>query len=362
MKTTTLLRAGLALSVAVMTFQPAEAAEFATFDGGRITLEAVVGQAGSGGGNGLQRGALLNVGVAWTVQEPSGTQHQGVFARSGSLRDDLPLMVQNPTNGELHLIYSSAHEGSKDLFLRTWLGQSWSDPIWLAGTADGDDLGPRVAFTATGEIVLAWLQQRPDGAKHVLFQYGVMDASGMLVRHAHVDMGRSEIYTLPIDGDVNLGAGVAHLVADSAGDKAILVLADSDADDVGLMRLDLRALRQIGGGGSFAPVPVNFLQVAMGNGPGSISDRIAAAGELLPTWRVEMLGGEGYYWFDDETMSGLAFRDGAARDLVTLDRPDEEIEAHAAMVSYLRMSLGRIQIELEPLLARGDAHRSRRLR
>ena len=52
----------------------------------------------------------------------------------------------------------------------------------------------------------------------------------------------------------------------------------------------VRSFVENGGGVGFIPVPVNFLQVAMGNGPGTISDRIAAAGELLPTWRVDPKG------------------------------------------------------------------------
>lgn len=352
------LRLALLSGIALAAALPASARQLQTLDGGLMSLSAVVLPADLQSGRALQPSAL-RADIVWTYRDASGVESSGVLPGVGSVRDELPLLVQNPVDGEIHLIYSAVRQGSRDLFLRTWLGQSWSSAVLLAGDPDHDDVSPRAAFGPEGELLLGWRQLRPT-ADHVLFLYGQVDAGGVRVVHAHLDMGPAAVYTRPVDGDVQLSAGIAELRTDATGERALLFLADPVAEDAGVLRLDLRALRRIIGGGSFAPVPVNFLQVAMGTG-GGLSDRIAEAGEVLPAWRVEVLEGEGYYWFDEETMSGLGFRGGAVRgELITLETPENEAVAHAVMLSRLRMAIGRIESQLEPILARRSAGDARR--
>ena len=354
-------RLALLAAAALIASAPATARELRTLDGGFVQLSSVVLPANPGQGPGAQP-VSMRADIAWLVRDAQGIERTGVLPGVGDLREELPLLLQNPVDGELHLIYSGVNGISRDLLMRTWLGQSWSSPVFLAGSDSADDFAPRARFTPEGELVVAWRQVQSAG-EHVLFLYGQVDAQGLQATHAHLDMGPASLYTLPVAGDVRLSDGVGELLLDESGERALIFLADSVADDAGVLRLDLRALRQIIGGGSFAPVPVNFLQVAMGNGTGGLADRIAEAGDLLPTWRVELLEGEGYYWFDEETMSGAGFRGGELRGgLITVALPENEASGHAIMVARLRVAIGRIVAELEPLLARRDATERRSLR
>lgn len=350
-----LLAAGLAAATT------ASAVELRTLDGGHVSLETVV-LAPAGTGLAPPHASAARIAYAWTVRDGAGRQFSGLLTGADTFRQSAPLLLQNPVDGEIHLIYSALHEGTRDLMLRTWLGQAWSDPAWLAGESDADDVEPQGAFTARGELVLSWMR-RQGTDERFLVQYGVMDATGMALLSAYLDAGRPSLYTLPVDGDVRLRTGVAHVAIDEADDAALIFLAEADAEEVGVLQLDLRALRTIIGGGSFAPVPVNFLQVvSMGNGLGSLGDRLAQTGHVVATWRAELLGGEAYYWFDDDRMLGVAFRAGKASKLVSVARPDDEITAHAVILARLRLALGRIQVELAPLLARREAGAQRRVR
>ena len=338
----------LALIIALAgcaTASAAGAVTLKTADGGRVT---VLRQRATDAGRPIAMGVLDGLVPAELHYEyldgRSGRVHEGTVP--GSLSGDLqPALAQDPIGGSIYLVYSAVRGSGSDLVFHFWSGQQWSDPRWLTSDAE-TSADPFIAFDADGEAILAWR-----GGGRFLLTHLRLSADGVERVHSQADLGSPVLF--PVDGDVRLRAGVAHGVADVETRSAYVFLADPHQDQVVVAHVDMGSLDDIWGGGA-APVPVTFKSA---DAPTSMSveDRgdlpvaKGASGILVVPYRIEILGSEVYYWFEDARIRVVAFCSGTALPMLTLDRPTTDVHAHFAAFVAARHQL----VRTTPATSRG---------
>ena len=235
-------------------------------------------------GRGPQAVGTFGGGMRYSVVEPNGNVWAGTVPGTPGAAFGHASVGQNPVSGDVLAVFSQHVPGGSVIAFTSWTGQSFAEARAL-GSADGEDLDPVLAFGEAGDAILSW--QHEELFTNLYVRHFDLAPSGVVLSYSFSDLGQPEALLRPAGGPVGLRPGVSHAVTDSVHRHGYVFLASEARDKMGLVRLNLEALKE-GGGFNAPPVPVS-LSVAIPQSvgaPGQIDGRAGEKGVLLEPWRL----------------------------------------------------------------------------
>jgi hypothetical protein len=360
----TAIRRAILLAAALGGALPVMAASLRTQDGGSVSVLpsphlVVVGGLLPG------TGATRAGGLGFDVVDGAGRRVTGMVPGTEDILGSAPIALgQSPVTRDVFLVFGRRAAAGTRLMFSAWTGQWWSEPELLFD-ATATVLSPALGFSEAGDAILTWVQ---DGAAPtVLVRHFEMSPAGVERQYAYQEVGDPTAFLRQVAADVRLRDGVAHVVGDVSSGRAFVFLADSAADQVGLLALDISRFAD-GTGIGAAPVPVILGRElatqstgTAGSTPGLPSVGAKVGGFVVDPFRLEIEGREVYYWLDDDAVRGVVFKGEEAGRLLVLRRPDTDAAAHFAMYQAVRRELLGGERVAPSILRQGRARLGERL-
>lgn len=342
MSTTRRVLAQAALGVAVLLQALAVPAEaLRTVDGLRVSVTSTDPLKLPGGGLIGSSLGVVGGGLRYDIQGPNGQRDQGIVpGTEGSSGLELAL-AQNPSSGDVVLVFTDPTEPSGGILTTHLEGATWAGAQELF-PAPGNPLGLALAFRSGGDAVLAWTQADDGGCLFV--RHFELTRSGETALYSFAVVRAWPHLLAPVGRELGLNSGLAHMVAASDSNAAHVLLADSDLDAVGVLRLTLDFDLQ-GGGFGAPPVPVTLASVM----PTSTTDgplmgegsKPSLAGTLIAPHRMDAFGFEVYYWPEDDALRAVLCGARGTTTYLELPPTDNELLVHFLVLQAVRQHAGR---------------------